>query len=322
MPGLMDIVAALTWVRDNISSFGGDPGNVTVFGQSGGGMKICALLAMPLAKGLFHKAIVQSGPRVRLGESQLSAKLAGGVLKELGLTSASDLHSVEFPRLRNATVTAAKYSDAPWPCVDGRILPAHPFDPAAPAISADVPLLIGTTLHEGAQQGPFSEAELKEQLRKRRPQNDHRIYDLLASTYPGTTATERLAIATSDYRRDSMTIARRKAALQAAPVHAYVFAWQTPILAERPARATHFMDLPFVFYNTDRCAHATGGTVEARRLAGRICDAWVSFARTGNPGHAGLPKWPALSASRDATMFFNDRCEMKFDHDRELLAAL
>lgn len=331
--GLLDIVAALTWVRDNIARFGGDPGNLTVFGQSGGGMKVCALLAMPSAKGLFHKAIVQSGPRVKLGSPELSAKLATGMLKELGLTKAtvSELHKLEFRKLREAAITASRYSDAPWPSVDGRVLPAHPFDPVAPVISADVPLLIGTAQHEGINRTqPISEDELKEELRKQYPRSSGKIYDLLGQIYPGTSANERLAISTrggsgpdaQHYRRESVAIAKRKAALQAAPVYAYIFAWQTPIFSERPARAVHFMDLPFVFYNTDRCAHATGGTAQARQLAAKMSDAWVCFARTGNPGHSALPRWPAFSAGRDATMFFNDRCEVKFDHDRELLALL
>lgn len=323
--GLLDILDGLQWVRENIGRFGGDSGNVTVFGQSGGGMKVCALLAMPGAQGLFHKAIVQSGPQVRLGTQELSLKLTDGLLQELQLNAGnmSRLYEISYGDLRAAGLRVSKRPLAPWPCVDGRNVPVHPFDPAAPALSANVPLLIGTTLHEGTvQDEPLSEEQLKALLLKRYPKTADRVYDALRSVYPTATPNERLAFGTSTYRRDSVIIAKRKAALNRAPVFAYVFAWETPILSERPARATHFMDLPFVFDNTDLCRQATGGTAEARQLAARMSDAWIHFARTGNPNHGNLPLWPPYGSDRGTTMFFNNRCEVRRDNDRELLEAL
>jgi para-nitrobenzyl esterase len=323
--GLLDIVAALRWVRDNIGGFGGDPGNVTVFGQSGGGMKVCSLLAMPGAQGLFHKSIVQSGPQVRLGSQELSLKLTAGLLQELQLNrnTLSRLHEIDFRDLRAAALRASRRPLAPWPCVDGRNVPAHPFDPLAPALSAGIPLLIGTTLHDGTVlDEPLSEELLKGQLLKRYPKTAGRVYDALKGLFPAATPNERLALGTAVYRRDSMKIAKRKAALNRAPVHAFIFAWETPILPERSARATHFMDLPFVFDNTDLCRQATGGTAQARRLAARMSDAWIHFARTGDPNHGDLPRWPPCTAEREATMFFNDRCEVKREYDRDLLTAI
>lgn len=323
--GMLDIVAALEWVRENIANFGGDAGNVTIFGQSGGGYKVCHLLAMPSAQGLFHKAIVQSGPSLTSGSDEDSRKFAADMVQELGLTASSitGLHTVSPERLLDARIMVQrKLSIFPRPVVDGRVLPSHPFEPVAPAISAGVPLLIGTTLHEGAPDEPITESTLRDHLRKSHPAKADALFDVLGRTYPGTHPAERCAIVRQDERRNSVAVAKRKAALKAAPVYSYLFAWETPLFPERPARAVHFTELPFVFNNTDRCAHATGGTEQARQLAARMSDAWVSFARTGNPGHSGLPKWTSFTAERDATMFFNDRCEVKFDHDRELLAAL
>jgi para-nitrobenzyl esterase len=255
----------------------------------------------------------------------LAAKLGNGVVRELGLTRATvdEIQSVSFDRLFEATLAALKSSGSPpGPAVDGSVLPRHPFHPAAPSISSSVPVLIGTTLHESAAEGlSMTETDLKQRLEKQYGQKSGRVFDALASTYPDTSVAERVAIL-NRYRLNSVTLAKRKALLRAAPVYTYIFAWQSPIFSEQPARAGHMSDVPFVFYNTDRCAHATGGTVQARQLAAKMSDAWVRFARTGHPGHAGLPKWPASTADRDETMFFNDRCEVKVDHDRELLAVL
>jgi para-nitrobenzyl esterase len=323
--GMLDIVAALQWVRDNIARFGGNPENVTVFGQSGGGMKICTLFAMPQAQGLFHKAIVQSGPRLRSGTLEGSARLSAGVVRELGISGdiVQQLQEVDFRKLRSAAMSAARTADAPQPIVDGLTVVSHPLDEEALEMSSQIPLLIGTTLHEGNRSDKLlSESDLDEIVRKRFPGKFREVTETLKRTYPSSSANERLAIVTSYYRRDSIQIAARKAALNAAPVFVYQFAWETPIFAERPARAIHFSDLPFTFDNTDLCPHATGGTKEARKLAARISEAWVRFARTGNPNHPGLPQWPRFSAERDSTMFFNDRCEVKFDHDRELLRTM
>src|ERR1700746_1040643 len=162
--GMLDLVAVLEWVRDNVATFGGDPGSVTIFGQSGGGGKVVALMAMPAAKGLFHRAIVQSGPFLKSLSPDYSGRLAELVMLELGLSKSRvrELQRIPVDRLSGAAAEAIKkmpshrsslrqsYGEDDWgPTVDGLILPRHPFDPEAPQISADVPLLTGTNLHEG-----------------------------------------------------------------------------------------------------------------------------------------------------------------------------
>src|SRR5713226_9224929 len=161
--GMLDIVAVLEWVRDNIENFGGDSGNVTIFGQSGGGGKIIALMAMPAARGLFHRAIVQSGPFLRSLSPDYSGRLAELAIAELGLSKSQvkELQRIPVDRLSGAAVEAMKkmprpqpslretFGERDWgPTVDGRVLPHHPFDPGAPTLSADVPLLTCTNLHE------------------------------------------------------------------------------------------------------------------------------------------------------------------------------
>lgn len=347
--GMLDVVAALEWVRDNIANFGGDPTNVTIFGQSGGGGKVSTLMAMPRAKGLFHKAVVQSGSMRRMLTPDFSAKLAAGVLKEadVGKDRLKALQTMPFDRLVAAAAIAAKkvypagdYSkpldfgrhaefNAWAPTVDGDILPEHPFWTSAPAGSADVPLIVGSTLTEfgvGYMDPDFEKLPFDE-LRRRivrghGSRDGQRILDAIKAGHPNTSAAKLYAIWFSLGARHA---AVRQAALKAgqggAPAFLYSFAWDSPILDGR-LHSFHCADMPFVFDNTDRCDHMTGGGPEARDLAARISGAWVQFARTGNPNHSGLPQWPAFDAARRSTMIFDNTCEAKDDPDGEVLKAL
>ena len=347
--GLLDIVAALEWVRDNIASFGGDPSNVTIFGQSGGGGKVSALLAMPRAKGLFHKAIVQSGSMRRLLTPEFSAKLADAVLKEAGASkdALEALQNLPFDRLVSAATIAAKkvyptvdYSrpidfgrhgeqNAWAPTVDGGILPEHPFWTSAPAPSAGVPLIVGSTLTEfgiGFLNPAFERTpldELRAQIVKGHGrEHGERILDALRRGHPDASPAKLLAIwYSSGARHAAVQQAALKAAQGGAPAYLYSFAWDSPILDGR-LHSFHCSDLPFVFDNTDRCDHMTGGGPEARALAARISGAWVQFARTGNPNHSGLPEWPAFDATRRPTMILDDTCVVKHDPDGEERRAL
>jgi len=328
--GMLDIVAALEWVRDNIEAFGGDPQMVTLFGQSGGGGKVSTLMAMPQAKGLFHRAIVESGSILQGIPQEHARQLADAIVNELGLTAATIAQIQTLPHQQILTAAdkvlrerrpkavggipnfrriAAQLGFGP--VVDGKILPDHPFDPGAPAISADIPMIIGTTLNEfvTALNHPefeaMSEADLQTRVRD--------LYGDKAASVIGTfrQRTPRAKpfdlwsrIAASGVRASAIQQAKLKAAQGRAPAYLYWFTWQTPILSGRP-RAFHCAEIAFVFDNTDRCETMTGGGAEARALAARMCDAWIQFARTGNPNHAHLPRWPAFSAETIPTMIFD-----------------
>ncbi len=235
-------------------------------------------------------------------------------MQELGLTAGdmSGLQQASVDRLLGARMAAQQklriYTD---PVVDGRVLPSHPFEPATSAISGNVPMLIGTTLHEEGVNDVATEGALRDALRKLYPTGADKLHEILKQAYPASHPAERLAITRQTYRRRSLDAATRKVRLGAAPVFSYIFAWQTPVFPERPCRAVHFMDVPFIFHNTDLCPEATGGTAEARSLAAGMSDAWIRFARTGDPGHAALPIWPAFTSERDATMFFDNACAVR-----------
>jgi para-nitrobenzyl esterase len=331
--GLVDIVAALEWVRDNIANFGGDPGNVLIFGQSGGGGKVSHLMATPSAKGLFHKAAVQSGSTLRSGSMDGSIRLAAATLQELGITGANiaQIHDVAYEKLLGAVGAAQRKIGGGRgnggggfglsPAVDGKILPTHPFDPVAPQISAGVPMLIGTVLNERSISAydprleSMTEDEARKEIAKQHPDNAGRIYEVFKKTYPNAKPVEIAGLASS-VRTSAVTQAERKTALNAAPAYLYLFAWQTPVLDGRP-RAFHCSELAFVFNNTDQCAHMTGGSAEARDLGAKVSDAWINLARKGDPNHSGLPKWPAFSPDKVQTMVFDRKCEIKYDHDKE-----
>jgi len=347
--GMLDIVAALVWVRDNIANFGGDPANVTVFGQSGGGGKVTALMAMPQAAGLFHRAIVQSGSMLHMPGPDRTAKLGEAVLKELGITNANlaQLHAVPVERIVVAGIAAVKavfpppdsskpfdfgrHAElAPWaPTVDGVILPESPFAEAAPAVSAKIPLLVGSTLTEfGVGYGwpefeDFTWGELTSAITKAYGQEKgSRVLDAFKRGHPGAKPCDLFAIwQSSGVRRAAVQQASAKAVQGTAPVYVYLFAWNTPVLDGR-IRSYHCAELPFVFDNTDRCDPATGGGPSARALAARVSEAWIRFARTGSPNHGGLPKWPEFTLQNGATMIFDNSCAVVNHPDSEELKAL
>ena len=336
--GMLDLVAVLEWVRDNIATFGGDPGRVTIFGQSGGGGKVLALMAMPAAKGLFHRAIVQSGPFLKSLSPDYSGRLAELVVAELGLSKSqvSELQLVPVDRLSGAAAEAMKkmprpmsslrrvYGEYDWgPTVDGRILPRHPFDPGAPQISADVPLLTGTNLHEGVSglDRPDANAmgveELNRLVKDEFGDGGQTIIDAYRRDYPRATPFDLYAIiAAASFRRPAFEQGIRKAALGAAPAYSYIYSWQTPVLDGRPG-SFHACEIAFAFDNASICDHYSGGAPEAFVLSKQISTAWVNFARTGNPNHDGLPHWPTYTAENQATMYFDTPCVVRNSPERE-----
>jgi para-nitrobenzyl esterase len=212
--------------------------------------------------------------------------------------------------------------------VDGSTLPHNPFDPVAPAISAHIPMLIGTTLNEigenslvSAQAELLTEEELRTRSADRFGPRSPQILEVARRIYPTAKPIELLGLTMRSTRAVPIAQAERKAAQNAAPAYMYLFSWRTPVLDGRP-RAFHGSELPFVFYNTDRCARLTGGTDEARDLAARVSDAWINFARSGNPNHSGLPRWPVFAADQGPVMVFDKECEVQNDPDRELRRLL
>jgi para-nitrobenzyl esterase len=336
--GMLDLVAVLEWVRDNITTFGGDPGSVTIFGQSGGGGKVLVLMAMPAAKGLFHRAIVQSGPFLRSLSPDYSGRLAEKVLAELGLSKSqlSELQAIPVDRLSGAAVEAMKkmprpksslrrtYGEYDWgPTVDGLIVPRHPFDPGAPEISADVPLLTGTNLHEGVSGldrpdvSAMGAEELNRLVKEEFGDGSQPIIEAYRRDYPKATPFDLYAIiAAAPFRSAAFEQAMRKAALGRAPAYSYVYCWRTPVLDGRPG-PFHAAEIAFTFDNAEICDHYSGGTTEALVLSKQISTAWANFARTGNPNHNGLPHWPTYTSEQRATMYFDTPCAVRNDPEGE-----
>jgi para-nitrobenzyl esterase len=332
--GMLDIVAVLEWVRTNIVAFGGDPGCVTIFGQSGGGGKVAALMAMPAAKSLFHRAIIQSGPFLRALSPDYSQRVAELLLDELGLSRSQvkELQEIPVYRLSGAAVEAMKkmptpqsslrrtYGESDWgPTVDGRVLPTHPFDPGAPVISADVPLITGTVLNEAVSgidrpdAGAMSVEELSRLVSEVFGGDSEAIIADYRQDYPKATSFDLYAtIAASEFRVPAFAQATRKAAQGAAPAYAYVYAWRTPMLNNRPG-TFHAAEISFTFDNAELCDHYSAGDPRALVLSRQMSGAWTSFARTGNPNHSGLPHWPAYTADSHATMYFDAPCEVRND---------
>ena len=324
--GSLDMVAALEWVRDNIEQFGGDPGNVTIFGQSGGGGKVSTLLAMPGARGLFHRAIVMSGAAIRLIERERASKLAEAVLGQLNLTRTQldALQTVPFDRLIAAIAPAQKAVGPAalplfdrydfGPVVDGAVVPGHPFDPVAPAMSRDIPVLVGGVKDEMAiylapddkvWERRLSEDELRQRVAKVAGDATDRVIATYRRLYPNASPADRLisTLTDSNFRIRSLLLAERKAALGGAPVWLYSFDWETPVFEGR-LKAYHALDVPFVFDTIDAVG-ATDRGREAHELARRMSSTWAAFARSGNPDNPAIPHWPMYSQAERATLILD-----------------
>lgn len=336
--GLLDMVTALDWIQENIANFGGDASNVTIFGQSGGGGKVSTLLATPSAKGKFHKAVIQSGAMLRTMESKWSRRIGAAVVEELGIKPGKidEIQKVPYERLLAAgekaiakvRVEADKEGFASFifgwaPTVEGCILPRQPFDPAAPEQSKEIPVMVGTTLHEFTMstyvpqfRGITREAAI-EYLKTKYGERTSEFVELFDKTYPEAQAKD-LIDTDFIFRPSAIELASIKSRQGGAPVYAYMFCWESPVL-DGILRSTHCMEIPFVFDNADVHASMTGGGPEAIKLADVMSQAWINFARTGNPNTPDLPEWPAYSCKEGATMFFDNNCEVRNNHDKELI---
>ena len=332
--GLLDIVAALQWVRDNIDRFGGDPNLVTIFGQSGGGRKVATLMAMPSAKGLFHRAIIESGAVLRLTTREDAVRTTDLLIAELGLAKghARELQNVPMARLlaANAAVTSKLTFGEPGmvansPTVDGAVIPNHPWDPSGPALSANIPLLIGyarteETLYDRPTPETLAldEAGLRARAEKRLGMNPERVIEVFRKAHPDATPWDLWILIATDHPRGtySRELARRKALQAAAPAFAYRFDWETPEGGGH-MRSPHTIEVPFVFNNIKVAGPLISKMPQAYALADKVSAAWVAFARTGNPNTPGLPKWPAYSTTARDTMLFNNASRVEQDPDRE-----
>jgi para-nitrobenzyl esterase len=335
--GMRDIIAGLEWVRDNIASFGGDPGRVTIFGQSGGAGKVSTLLGMPAARGLFHRAVAQSGAAVTSMPAPTATQNAEAFMARLGLQGhqVDELQQLPMEQLIGALGSRGGAGGfAASPVVDGRSLPHNVFNPTASALSADIPLLIGSTETEVTWSvntdytPPADEAALRDRV-KRTLRTDAAQADQIVTVYKkGRPKASLLDLAliietdASQFRSGTDTEAERKAALGKAAVYMYRFQWYSPVSGGR-LRAMHCMDIPFVFENVDLSASVVGDGPDRHALADRMSGAWVAFARTGNPNHKGLPKWEPFTADTRATMIFNKECRAVNDpyQDERLAVA-
>jgi para-nitrobenzyl esterase len=340
--GMLDIVAALEWVRDNIAAFGGDPRNVTVFGQSGGAGKVATLMAMPSARGLFHRAVAQSGAALTGTPAAQAAKTTETVLQRLGLKpdQLADLQNIPVDRLIDVMRPAPGAPPGPGagglsfgPVVDGKSLPSHPFDPTAPDQSASVPFLTGTTATEVTffapddQLRPIDDATFRQRVRALLKVGDaeaDRLINLYRKNEPGRENIDlylRMATDNSFFRLNVDTHAERKSAQRGAPVYMYRFEYYSPVREGR-LKSMHCMEIPFVFDNLAAGSVFTGSGPAAQRLADQMSAAWVAFARTGNPNHRGIPQWTGFNTNQRPTMVFGPETRMVNDPGREERLAL
>jgi para-nitrobenzyl esterase len=332
---MTDCVAALRWVRENISKFGGDPNRVMIYGQSGGGSKVTTLLGMPAGKGMIHRAAVQSGGGGMIPTAEQSREFSRRMIRELGI-GARDigaLQKADWSVLYAAGTKVAADINGPmsgppgpattprvgWgPTLDGKVINIRSFADAAPDISRDVPMLIGNVSEEGMRWGSNpTEAQWRADLTKQF--GGARADALIAAMKK---AHPEKAIRTLSYgvqglsaRNRVQQMAKLKYDQHAAPVYQYLFQWQSPQL-DGVAGAWHTAELAFCFDNTARCDQGTGNTVEAQRLAKTMSTAWANFARTGNPSQPGLA-WTPTDPVRCQTMIFDNQCRMVDDPESE-----
>lgn len=336
--GLLDLVAALKWVKNNIAQFGGDPDNVTLFGQSGGGGKITALLNSPIAKGLFHKAVIQSGSYATTYlDTKVAQKISAKILENLSLSSSQvdHLQTIPYHTLLSEGKKAVasvrkemqekgeKMNASIWgPVHDSYFLPYNIFTPEALELSKNVPLMIGTTKNEfslgGYMQTGGDEDTAMKLLEERYKDKKGSYINALLKAYPNTVKPSDYLDVDFLFRVGAIRDANKLARAGHNNIFMYLFAWESPV-NDGFLKSMHCMELPFVFDNIQKGKELTGGGKAAYVLAKKVSAAWINFAKTGNPHAEGLPLWPKYSIGKGATMIFDNKSEIKYHHDKDLL---
>jgi para-nitrobenzyl esterase len=330
--GFLDVIAALRWVRDNIVGFGGYPGNVTIYGQSGGGRKVSIAMATQMARGLFHRGIVQSGSHLRLLERERAVELTDALLRKLDIPvhEARRLQETSMERILEANNgIRGRFS----PTLDGHVFDRHPWDPEAPALSADIPMLVGTCRTELSNQAGSADpstfamtaAELPEKLARYFPAEDiPNLIETFRRSCPDAPAPEIFfnLITARGYWLDSLLQTERKALQNAAPVYAYRLMWRTPV--EDGRRITpHSLDLPFIFDNVEVAPDMVGPpSSDTEALTCMMSESWLAFARHGDPGNVHVPAWAPYDLERRTVMHFDVTPSAHQDPHREERLAM
>jgi para-nitrobenzyl esterase len=327
--GMLDLVAALGWVKNNIAHFGGDPNNVTIFGQSGGGAKVTVLMAMPSAKGLFKRAIAESGALIRGLTKAQATENAKHLLDTLGIKTLAELQAVPQAKLVSAMDDA---HFAAQPVVDGQVLPSDPFDPAAPALAREVPFMTGTTETEATffpmtPLDAIDDAKLHDLVKGSLKIPDSDADQLIVKfqrAYPGkdNVYVFQLLLSQTTFEESSIRVAERKAAEGGAVVYVYYFAKHTPV-RDGKLHAPHTLEIPYALDSLAKAEPIIGPlTDQQQALADKVSSAWVNFAKTGNPNNPLIPNWPAFDTKKRSIMVIDDQFRVADDPLRETRIAI
>jgi para-nitrobenzyl esterase len=306
--GMLDLVAALEWVRENIENFGGDPDRVTIFGQSGGGWKASTLLAMPAARGLFHRAMIQSGSLLSHMPREVAAQVSQAFIAQLGLTATTLERIADLPWAQILAAQTAVGAHAFAPGIDGTHIPAHPSDPQAASLSDEVPLIISTTLDDAGlffDRFAMSEQELTDTLSVSYGSQTALLEKAYRAHFPAKSPYLLYAqiITDAGFRRFAHAQAEAKAARGRAAVYTYLWEWTCPAF-DGKFGAAHAMDVAASMHN-ERDAILGSGSSDARRMCATLASAFLAFAKSGDPNNAQIPTWPAFDATQRSTLVFD-----------------
>ena len=331
--GMLDVVQALQWVRDNIAQFGGDPHNVTICGESGGGGKVGTLMCMPQAKGLFHKAIIMSGTILNVNTHAMTQELGRAVVKELGISSENidRINDVPYQQLYQAGQRAMAASIGTrrpgtpmmWgfgPTPDGEILLQQPFQPAFASVSDDIPLMIGTTFNELQRlhyKRSLTMLEARAELQRTFGDETEAYITAFAKAWPDYTPQDLLSIDWL-FRPKTLITADARSSQSSSltpPLYMYMFTWRSPV----SMGSVHGNELCFSFNRLHQARNIVPQpTDDDLRLANLMSDAWAQFAHTGNPNVEGLPAWQPYTSENGELMLFGDSCYIRHNPDRDL----